>query len=71
MKKRGRRFTVRAPRLAIGCIARFERAKRVEEVARPMRELFAMLATGEACEIDGQIVMRMPEVDVQAARRGL
>lgn len=28
-----------------------------------MRELFDLLATGEAYEIDGQVVMRMPDVD--------
>lgn len=44
-------------------LARIERRRTVEIIARPMRELFSMLETGEVDEIDGQVVMRMPDLD--------
>ena len=41
---------------------RIERERRAAAIARPMREMFAMLATGEVFEADGQAVMLMPEI---------
>lgn len=42
-------------------IARVERKRQAEVTAKPMRELFDMLAQGEVYEIDGVSVMHMPE----------
>lgn len=42
-------------------IARVERKRQAEVPAKPMRELFDMLAQGEVYEIDGVSVMHMPE----------
>lgn len=50
-------------------IARAERERRANVIARPMRNLMDMLAQGEVYEIDGRAVMRMPEVDEQFAQR--
>lgn len=50
------------PIIAAG-LRRLERERRASIIARPMRELFALLASGEVYEIDGQPVMRMPECD--------
>jgi hypothetical protein len=44
-------------------IARVERERRAAVIARPMRNLMDLLASGEAYEIEGRIVMRMPEID--------
>lgn len=44
-------------------IARAERERRANVIARPMRNLMDMLAKGEVYEIDGAPVMRMPEID--------
>jgi len=42
-------------------IARVERTRQAEVTAKPMRELFDMLAQGEVYEVDGVSVMHMPE----------
>ena len=42
---------------------RMRRKMQAEEIARPMREMFALLATGEVFEVDGVAVMSMPELD--------
>ena len=44
-------------------IARAERERRANVIARPMRNLMDMLARGEVYEIDGRPVMSMPEID--------
>lgn len=44
-------------------MAKIERAKRTEEIARPMREMFDLLQSGETMEINGMPVMRLPEID--------
>ena len=41
-------------------LARIERRENAEKLARPMRDLFDLLAQGEVYEIDGHAVMRMP-----------
>ena len=48
-------------------LARIERQERAEEIARPMREMFDMLAHGEVFELDGVSVMQMPEVGDERA----
>jgi len=50
-------------------IARTERERRANVIARPMRNLMDMLRQGEVYEIDGRAVMRMPEIDEQFATR--
>lgn len=42
-------------------LARIERRERAESIAKPVRELFDMLALGEVFELDGVSVMHMPE----------
>lgn len=44
-------------------LAKIHRQQQVEEIARPMRELFTMLEHGEAMEVDGRVVMELPNVD--------
>lgn len=65
---RGRRGTV--PHQASGVHAvvaagmyRAEKQRKASVIARPMRALFALLASGEVNEINGRAVMRMPEID--------
>lgn len=48
--------------LAAG-MARAEKERKANVIARPMRQMFALLATGEVLDIDGCAVMRMPEID--------
>ena len=48
-------------------LARIERRERAESIAKPMRELFDMLAMGEVFEVDGVSVMQMPEVGDERA----
>jgi hypothetical protein len=48
--------------LAAG-LHRAEKERKASILARPMRQMFALLATGEVLEIDGHAVMRMPEID--------
>ena len=50
-------------------IARAERERKANIIARPMRNLMDMLKQGEVYEIDGRAVMRMPEIDEQLAAR--
>ena len=50
-------------------IARAERERKANVIARPMRNLMDMLKQGEVYEIDGRAVMRMPEIDEQTATR--
>lgn len=50
-------------------IARTEKERRAAVISRPMRNLFSLLASGECYEIDGRVVMRMPEVDEAYAAR--
>ena len=50
-------------------IERVEKERRANLIARPMRNLFDILSRGEAYEIDGQIVMRMPEIDEAFAEK--
>lgn len=44
-------------------IARAERERLAAQAAAPMRALFAQLASGEVCEVDGRAVMSMPDLD--------
>lgn len=48
--------------ISIG-IRRTDKEIRAAEIARPMRELFRQLATGEVFEVGGRAVMSMPELD--------
>ena len=57
------------PRWLQAGIARAERERKANVIARPMRNLMDMLKQGEVYEIDGRAVMRMPEVDEQFATR--
>lgn len=50
------------PLIAAG-IERHAKEQRAAEIARPMRELFRQLKTGEVCEVQGKAVMAMPELD--------
>ena len=50
-------------------IARAERERKANVIARPMRNLMDMLRQGEVYELDGRAVMRMPEIDEQFATR--
>lgn len=47
-------------------IVRAERERRAAEIARPMRELFSVLESGEVYVIGDRAVMRMPELDPSA-----
>lgn len=49
-------------------IARAERERKANVIARPMRNLMDMLKQGEVYEIDGRAVMRMPEIDEHRMR---
>jgi len=49
-------------------IARAERERRANVIARPMRNLMDLLRQGEVFEIDGQPVMRMPDLDAAFAQ---
>lgn len=61
MKRKSRPLGVPAW-LAAG-LHRAEKERKAAVIARPMRELFRMLASGEVLEIDGNPVMKMPEMD--------
>lgn len=50
------------PLIAAG-IARQAKEQRAAEIARPMRELFRQIQTGEVFEVQGKAVMAMPELD--------
>lgn len=70
MKKRGARIRPIGLHRAIAAgIHRAARQRKADVIARPMRELFSLLMSGEVCEIDGEPVMRMPEVDDAVSER--
>jgi hypothetical protein len=50
-------------------IDRIEKERRAAVIAKPMRNMFDLLATGEAYEYEGRVVMKMPEVDHPYAER--
>ena len=50
-------------------LARAERERKANVIARPMRNLMDLLATGEAYEADGRVVMSMPDIDERFAER--
>lgn len=62
MKRAVRRPVGLHPLIAAG-ILRQAKEQRAAEIARPMRELFRQLKTGEVFEVDGKAVMAMPELD--------
>lgn len=55
------------PRWMQAGIDRAERERKVAMLTRPMRHCFEQLASGEAYELDGHIVMRMPEINEEYA----
>lgn len=63
------RKAIALPAIIAAGIARAERERRANVIARPMRNLMDMLRQGEVFELDGRAVMRMPEVDEQFAAR--
>ena len=48
---------------------KIEMHDRAQIIAAPMRALMDLLATGEAYEIDGRVVMAMPDIDRPLAER--
>ncbi len=46
-----------------------EKREKANIIAAPMRALMDLLATGEAYEADGRVVMRMPDIDERFAER--
>ena len=48
---------------------KIEKREKAQIIAAPMRALMDLLATGEAYEIDGRVVMSMPDIDAQFAER--
>ena len=48
---------------------KIEMREKAHIIAAPMRALMDLLATGEAYEIDGRVVMSMPDIDAQFAER--
>lgn len=48
---------------------KIERREKAQTIAQPMRNLMDLLATGEAYEIDGRVVMEMPDIDAKFAER--
>lgn len=48
---------------------KIEMREKAQIIAAPMRALMDLLATGEAYEIDGRVVMSMPDIDAQFAER--
>lgn len=60
------------PRVMAGMFGRIdqiEKERRAAAIAKPMRNLMDLLASGEAYEANGQVVMRMPEIDQVFAER--
>lgn len=53
--------------MSLLALAHIHRRRGVIEIARPMRELFALLETGEVDELDGKVVMRLPDLDAITA----
>ena len=64
-----RRRPLAIPAIIAAGIARAERERKANVIARPMRNLMDMLKQGEVFEIDGRAVMLMPEVGEQFATR--
>lgn len=56
------------PLIAAG-MRRAEKQRKADVIARPMRDLFCLLASGEVLEIEGRAVMRMPEIDLAISER--
>ena len=50
-------------------MCRIEKREKAHIIAAPMRALMDLLATGEAYEADGRVVMRMPDIDERFAER--
>ena len=48
---------------------KLEMREKVHIIAAPMRALMDLLATGEAYEADGRVVMSMPDIDERFAER--
>lgn len=48
---------------------KIEKREKANIIAAPMRALMDLLATGEAYEIDGRVVMSMPDIDARFAER--
>ena len=48
---------------------KIEKREKAQIIAAPMRALMDLLATGEAYEADGRVVMRMPDIDERFAER--
>lgn len=68
----GKRPIRKIPRVMAGMFGRIdqlEKERRAAAIAKPMRNLMDLLASGEAYEIGGQVVMRMPEIDKVFAER--
>ena len=63
------RKAIALPAIIAAGIARAERERKANVIARPMRNLMDMLRQGEVFELDGRAVMRMPEIDEQFATR--
>ena len=61
MKRKPRPLGV--PAWLAASLHRAEKERKANVIARPMRAMFSLLATGEVLEIDGHAVMRMPEID--------
>lgn len=68
----GKHAVRKVPRVMAGLFGRIdqlEKGRRAAAIAKPMRNLMDLLASGEAYEIEGQVVMRMPEIDKVFAER--
>ena len=48
---------------------KIEKREKAQIIAAPMRALMDLLATGEAYEADGRVVMSMPDIDERLAER--
>ena len=48
---------------------KIEMREKAQIIAAPMRALMDLLSTGEAYEIDGRVVMAMPDIDERMAGR--
>ena len=48
---------------------KIEKREKAQIIAAPMRALMDLLATGEAYEADGRVVMSMPDIDERFAER--
>lgn len=57
------------PAIIAAGIRRSEQERRAAIIARPMRNVMDMLATGEVFEVDGRAMMKMPEIDERFAEQ--